>query len=116
MNYLTRDITNIIYDYVDYDTDKLYKIYTNNKHKRLTNVEFDVLSLILLCLFNGYIGFRVDSHIYNTNWRMFTNQTKYNDIIAQTWSGYDVIFKLYTPQVYKNEDIIDFNHLLLLKL
>lgn len=114
--YLTRDIVNIIYNYIDYDTDKLYIIFKNNKHKNLINIEFNVLDLILLCVFNGYLGFKVDSHLYNINWRMFANQTKYNNIIAQTWSGYDVVFKLYTSQTYKTEDIIDFNHLLLLTL
>lgn len=115
MDNLGKDISNIIYKYIDYNSEKLYTIFKNNKHKRLINREFDILDLILLCIFHGYIGFKIDSNIYNLNWRIFINQTKYNNIISQVWSGYDIVFKLNTVHQYKNEDIIDFNYLLLLK-
>lgn len=115
MDNLSKDILNIIYHYIDYNSDELYTIFKNNKHKRLINKEFDILDLILLCIFHGYIGFKINLNIYNANWRIFINRTKYNNIISEVWSAYDITFKLNTIHEYKNEDIIDFYYLLLLK-
>lgn len=111
MNNLTKDINNIINNYLDVSTKHLIKIIPKKRISMNKGIKkgITLLDILIKCLQLGYNGFYINSDIDDNNYRL-TDEIN-DDRISHDIKDNEYFFYFDIPELRHMKTMIDINRL-----